>query len=121
MSDDIRVYWDEGLDIYSICIDGVVIGQDVYGSFISDGRVSVITEGYLAEAGDDVLVYDSAEHAEEDNDEWEFAQIEENLVIPDLDDASIVACTEKWEWDMDDFDNWRWAKIASDNAERKTA
>lgn len=76
--DEIRVYWDEELRMYSICIGGLVITQSMIRDDIMPFQyLCNITEGSLV--GDE-LVYDSTE----DNDEYLFALIDEQLVIPDV-------------------------------------
>jgi len=55
------------------------------------------------------------------NDEWEFSLIEANLVVPDLDDAHLLAYNDEFKWLDGDFANWAFALCAFNSAERGTS
>ena len=72
MSDDIRVYWDKYLGVYSIVIGDTIIhafddSDQQFNSYMSGSDLT----------NDDELVYDSAEHED-------YSLIDENLVVPDV-------------------------------------
>ncbi len=92
MSDDIRVYWDEAVDVYTIIINGVWLlqcGDD-------DDEEQAVGRCEIIEA-EDVLVYDSAKD--------EYSLIDENLVIPDVNKGASVDIFSLG-WMRHDLDIW---------------
>mgnify|MGYP003648445621 CR=1 FL=1 len=71
MSEDIRVYWDHGWEIYTIIINNVLIIQDERNGQREPAQYSESTLCL------DELVYDSVEDSE-------FKLIDDNLAVPDV-------------------------------------
>ena len=112
MSEDIRVYWD-GADCYHIFIDAAEGCIIQYGDTLEYRHFRLYGEEF-SKIGRMELVYNSVEDSE-------LKLIEDNLVVPDLDDAHLLAYNDEFKWLDGDFANWAFALCAFNSAERRTS
>lgn len=132
MSDDIRVYWDKNLRLYSICIGGLVITQSMMmDDIVPHQCLCDIDE--IALAGDE-LVYDTAEDSAEErvNDDirvyWDgltdfyYVMVGEAMIaINDDDEVEILGIWEavfvmaNLELVHDTTNDTAWIKLIDEN------